>query len=58
MYRKRRALTVNDLQTLVELCAVLKKEKQKMSATPADKMSVDELSAYLAAKRSQGNENK
>jgi DNA primase len=58
MYRKRRALTVNDLQTLIELCAVLKKEKQKMSATPADKMSVDELSAYLAAKRSQSNENK
>lgn len=58
MYRKRRALTVNDVQTLIELCAVLKKEKQKMSATPADKMSVDELSAYLAAKRSQSNENK
>ncbi len=55
MYRRRKALTINDTATLCELCRVLKEEKKKLSATPAEEMTADELQAYLASRRSSKN---
>ena len=52
MYRKRRALTVNDINTLCEMCTVLKQEKKKTTERNAQDMSVDELEAYLKSRRS------
>ena len=51
MYRKRRELTVNDINTFCELCSVLKNEKKKLEAPSADKMTVDELEAYVHGRR-------
>lgn len=51
MYRKRRELSVNDFDTLLQFCRVLKKEKDRLSAPSAEEMSVNDLEEYLKARR-------
>ncbi len=58
MYRARKALSVNDLSALCELCAALKKEKEKASLQKPADMSAEELKAFLQKKREQNEKNK
>lgn len=51
MYRKRKALTVNDFSALSALCAALKEEKEKQTAKNAADMTAEELMRYLQKKR-------
>ena len=50
MYRRRRALTVNDIGILSQLCKTLKQEKEKLSAPRGEDMTLEELAAYIASK--------
>lgn len=51
MYRKRKALTVNDLSALTSLCAVLKDEKAKQATKNAADMTAADLASYLQKMR-------
>lgn len=51
MYRRRRALSVNGVDTLLELCGVLRREREKASLPRAEEMSVEALDAYLKSRR-------
>lgn len=50
MYRRRKALTVNDTGILLQLCKTLKEEKQKLSAPRGEDMTLEELAEYIARK--------
>lgn len=58
MYRARKALSVNDLSALCELCAALKKEKEKAALQKPSDMSAEDLKAFLQKKREQNEKNK
>lgn len=51
MYRKRKALSVNDEAALSLLHKSLKEEKKKLSSPKGQDMTFDELEAYLNEKR-------
>ena len=58
MYRVRKTLSVNDLSALRELCAALKKEKEKANLQKPADMSAEELKAFLQKKREQNKKTK
>lgn len=58
MYRVRKALSVNDFSALCELCAALKKEKEKAALQKPSDMSAEELKAFLQKKREQNKKTK
>ncbi len=51
MYHRRRALTVNDKKTFLELVAALKKERERLESRKASDMTPEELARFFEKKR-------